>query len=69
MLELIIAERLTKLVEEHQLLLSNQFAKKGSSTVDAIRLTIEIIERAWKKNKVVTMMSLDLASTFPKINH
>jgi Reverse transcriptase (RNA-dependent DNA polymerase) len=68
-LELIIAKRLTELAEEHQLLPSNQFAKKGSSTVDAIRLIVEIIERAWKKNKIVSMMSLDLASAFPKINY
>ena len=64
-----MATKLAKLAEKYQSLPVNQYAKKGSSTVDAINLVVKIIQKSRKKKRIVSLIALDLENAFPKTSH
>jgi ribonuclease HI/exonuclease III len=62
----IVAEDISRLAEQHQLLPKNHFGgRPGRSTTDAIHYTIQRIKEAWRRNKVVSLLFLDVEGAFP----
>jgi ribonuclease HI/exonuclease III len=52
--------------EKHQLLPRNHFGgRPGRNTTDAIHFLIKIVKDAWRKGKVVSILSLDVKGAFP----
>ena len=62
----IIAENLSRIVEQHHILPKNHFGgRPGQSTSDAIHYLISKIHAAWNKNKVASVLFLDVEGAFP----
>ena len=73
LLEIIIARRLSELVETNHLLPDTQMgARKGRSTVTALQLITEQIHTIWNlpgKPRVATILSMDIAGAFDNASH
>ena len=62
----IVAEDLSRAIEQHQLLPKTHFGgRPGRSTSDAIHYLIDKIHTAWRENKVVSVLFLDVEGAFP----
>jgi len=61
----IIAEEITNLVEKENLLSKNHFGGHlGCTTTDAIHLLVHCIKSAWQKDKVASILFLDVEGAF-----
>ena len=58
----IVAENLSQMVEQHQLLPKTHFSERQGRSTTA---TIHRITTAWRENKVVSVLLLDVEGTFP----
>ena len=62
----VVAENLSQLVEQHRLLPRTHFeGRPGRSTVDAVHYLVHKIRSAWRTNKVVSVLFLDVEGAFP----
>lgn len=62
----IIAENMSFLVEQHQLLPKTHFGGRvGQSTMDAIQYLVHKVKTAWRNNQVVSVLFLDVEGAFP----
>jgi hypothetical protein len=62
----IVAENLSRIVEQHHLLPKTHFGgRPGRSTVDALHYLVHTISSAWRDNKVVSVLFLDVEGAFP----
>ena len=62
----IVAENLSQVVETHHLLPKNHFGgRPGRSTADAVHYLVHRICEAWRSNKVVSVLFLDVEGAFP----
>ena len=62
----LVAEDISRLVEQHQLLPATHFGgRPGRTTTDAIHYLTACIKRAWQKNEVVSVLFLDVEGAFP----
>jgi hypothetical protein len=62
----IVAENLSHIIEQHRLLPSNHFGgRPGRSTVDAVNYLVHKICEAWRNNKAVSVLFLDVEGAFP----
>lgn len=71
-LESIIATRLSKLAEEHNMLPACQMgARRGRSTETALELLVEQIHTVWGEgnNHVASILSLDISGAFNNVSH
>jgi hypothetical protein len=71
-LETVVARRLTKLAEEHQLLPRHQMgARRGRDTTSALELITEQVYTIWGcgRKYVASMLSLDMAGAFDNASH
>jgi hypothetical protein len=69
MLEALVAERISYLVETHNLLPMNHFgARKGRSTTQALTVIQEHIYQAWRHKKVLSLISFDLKGAYNGVN-
>ena len=65
----IIAENLSQITEYHHLLPKNHFGgRPGQSAMDAIHYLIYKIHSAWRSNKVVSALFLDVEGAFPNVS-
>jgi ribonuclease HI len=68
-LEALVAERLSYLVETHNLLPKNHFgARKGRSATQALTIIQEHVYQAWRDKKVMSMVSFDLKGAYNGVN-
>jgi ribonuclease HI len=69
LLEAVIARRLSYLAEKHGLLPDTQFGgRPGRTTEQALLVLSNAIDRAWYKQKVVTLVAFDLKGAFNGVN-
>jgi ribonuclease HI/exonuclease III len=62
----IVAEDISRLAEKHQLLPKTHFGgRPGRTTTDAIHYLVHRIKEAWRKNKVASILFLDVEGAFP----
>lgn len=62
----IVAEDTTRMVERHHLLPENHFGgRPGRTTTDAVHLLVHKIKDAWRRDKVVSVLFLDVEGAFP----
>jgi hypothetical protein len=62
----VVAEDISRLVEEHQLIPSTHFGgQPGRTTTDAVHYLTQGIKEAWRNNKVVSILFLDVEGAFP----
>jgi len=62
----IIAEEITNLIEKENLLSKNHFGGcLGCTTMDAIHLLVHCIKLTWQKDKVASILFLDVKGAFP----
>ena len=62
----IVAENLSRTVEQHHLLPNTHFGgRPGRSTADAVHYLVDKICTAWRTNKVVSVLFLDVEGAFP----
>ena len=62
----LIADQLTYVTEEHQLLPANHFGgRPGRTTTDAMHLLTHTIKTAWRGGKVASVLFLDIEGAFP----
>ena len=62
----VVAENLSQIVEQHQLLPRNHFGRRpGRSTINAVHYLTNRISTAWRENKVVLALFLDIEGAFP----
>ena len=62
----VVAENLSQIVEQHWLLPRTHFGgRPGRSTVDAVQYLVHKICTAWRTNKVVSVLFLDVEGAFP----
>ena len=62
----IIAERVTSILETHDLLPANHFGgRPGRSTTDSVHLLEATIKDAWRTNRVASALFLDIEGAFP----
>ena len=62
----IVAENLSQVVEQHQILPKTHFGNRpGRSTTDAAHYLIYKILTAWQSDKVASVLFLDIEGTFP----
>ena len=63
-----VAENLSQIVEQHQLLPRNHFGGRlGQSTIDTVYYLTNRISMAWRKNKVVSALSLDIEGALANV--
>ena len=70
--EKIVADKLTQLAEQQNLLSWNQTgARKGKSTLSAISLISSCVQTAWqiKTKNIVSILSLDIASAYNYVSY
>jgi hypothetical protein len=68
-LEAVIARRLSYYAETHGLLPDTQFGgRPGRTTEQALLVLANEIDRAWLKNKVITLVAFDLKGAFNGVN-
>ena len=64
-LEAVVANRISALVEEHQLLPPNHFgARRRRSCEQALNILIEKIHDAWREGKVLSVVSFDVKGAY-----
>lgn len=64
-LEAVIAARLSYIVERYKLLPENHFgARPKRSAEQALNLVIEKVYQAWRKHKILTLVSFDMKGAF-----
>lgn len=64
-MEAVIANRISALVEKHQLLPSNHFgARRRRSCEQALNILIEKIHDAWREGKVLSLVSFDVKGAY-----
>jgi hypothetical protein len=69
LLESVIARRLTYWAEAHRLLPESQFGgRPGRTTEQALLILENAVNRAWAKNKMVTLVAFDLKNAFNGVN-
>jgi hypothetical protein len=69
-IESIIAEIISYLVEEHQLIPTNHIGgQPGQSTEDALMLLSESIYQAWKHGKVYSLILMNVSEAFNNVHH
>jgi len=69
LLESVIARRLTYWAEAHHLLPETQFGgRPGRTTEQALLILANAVNRAWAKNKMVTLVAFDLKNAFNGVN-
>ena len=69
-MEFILARRISAIAEIHHLLPTTHCGgRKSSSTEHAIHLLLEQIYAGWKKNKVSSLLLLDVSGAFDNVNH
>ena len=62
----IVAEDMSRLVEEHQLIPSTHFGgRPGRTTTDALHYLVHKVKEAWQENKVASILFLDVEGAFP----
>ena len=62
----VVAENLSRIVEQHRLLPKNHFGgRPGRSTADAVHYLVDKIHTAWRTNMVVSVLFLDVEGAFP----
>ena len=62
----IVAENLSRIVEEHHILPKTHFGgRPGRSTADAVHLLVDKVCTAWRSNKVASVLFLDVEGAFP----
>lgn len=62
----VVAEDISRLAEEHQLLPKTHFGgHPGRTATDAVHYLVQRIKEAWRKNKVVSILFLDMEGAFP----
>ena len=62
----LVAENISRLVEQHQLLPKTHFGgRPGRTTTDALHYLVHKIKRAWGDNKVASILFLDVEGAFP----
>ena len=62
----IVAETLTMVMEQHQLLPDSHFrGRPCRSTTDAVHLLVHKVKDAWRKKKVALILFLDIEGAFP----
>ena len=62
----IVAENLSRVVEQHQLLPKTHFGgRPGRSTADAVHYLVDKVCTAWRSNRVVSVLFLDVEGAFP----
>ena len=65
-LTLIVAENLSRVTEHNHLLPNNHFGgRPGRSTADTVHYLVHKISKAWRENKVVSVLLLDVEGAFP----
>jgi ribonuclease HI len=69
-LESIITELLSYLIETHDLLPANHFGSRPQRTTeDAMMVLSENIHRAWKRKEIYTVVFMDVAGAFNNVHH
>lgn len=62
----IVAENISLLIEQHHLLPNTHFrGRPGRSTSDAVQYLIHKIKKAWREDKVASVLFLDVEGAFP----
>ena len=62
----IVADNISKLVEQHNLLPKTHFGgRPGRTTTDAIHYLIHKVKSAWFNNQVASVLFLDVEGAFP----
>lgn len=62
----IVADNISKLVEQHNLLPKTHFGgRPGRTTTDAIHYLIHKVKSAWSNNQVASVLFLDVEGAFP----
>ena len=65
-LTVIVAENLSRVVEQHQLLPKMHFrGRPGRSTADTVHYLVDKVCMAWRSNKVASVLFLDIEGAFP----
>jgi hypothetical protein len=66
----VITKRILYYVEIYNLLLDTQFNRRLGRTIEqALLILTNEIDRAWLKNKVVTLIAFDLKGAFNGVNN
>ena len=69
-MESVIAEMLSYITEEHQLLPAQHFGgRPGRTTEDAMMILTERIHAAWKKKEIFSVVFMDVAGAFNNVHH
>ena len=62
----LIADNISRLVEQHQLLPKTHFGSRvGKTTTDAIHYLVHKVKQAWENNQVASILFMDVEGTFP----
>ena len=62
----LVAENISRLVEQHQLIPKTHFGgRPGRTTTDAIHYLVHKIKQAWANNQVASVLFLDVEGAFP----
>jgi len=70
LIESIIAESMSYLIEKHELLPPNHFGgRPGRSTEDALMILSESINQAWRQGKMFTAIFMDVTGAFNHVHH
>ena len=63
-----VAEDLIHMAELHGLLPDNHFGCRPSrTTTDSLHYVVKYVKDAWRKNKVLSALFLDVKSAFPSV--
>jgi hypothetical protein len=66
LLTAIIADKMSRLAKNHQLLPKTHFGgRPGRTTTDAIHYLVQKVEEAWRKGKVASILFLNIEGPFP----
>ncbi len=69
-MESVMADIISYLTEEHQLLPSQHYGgRPGRNTEDAMMILVESIHKAWKEKEIFTAIFLDVAGAFNNVHH
>ena len=62
----IVAADISNMIEKEELLPGNHFGgRPGRTTTDAVHTLVDKIKLAWRRNKVVSILYLDVEGVFP----
>lgn len=65
-LTVLVADNISQLVEQHQLLPKTHFGgRPGRTTTDAIHYLVHKVKRAWANDQVASVLFLDVEGAFP----